>query len=64
MDKIPGYEIIALVIGVGACFIMALGFAVTERFHKEHLTKGTPRIKTWMFFAMVLVVFIFLMTLA
>ena len=64
MDRIPGYEIIALAIGVGACFIMALGFAMTEKFHKQHLEEGTSRRRTWLFFSVVMVVFIFMLTCA
>jgi peptidoglycan biosynthesis protein MviN/MurJ (putative lipid II flippase) len=64
MDSIPGYEIIALATGIAACFIMALGFALTEKFHKQHLKEGTSRTRTWLFFSAVLLVFIFLMTCA
>lgn len=64
MDKIPHYEIIALAVGIAACFVMALGFAITEKFHKQHIEEGTPRWRTWMFFSVVMVVFIFMLTCA
>ena len=64
MDHVPGYEFLAIVIGIAACFIMALGFAITEKLHKQHIIEGTPRWRTWMFFAAIMVVFIFLLTLA
>lgn len=64
MHRIPHYEIVALVIGIAACFVMALGFAITEKFHKQHIEEGTSRRRTWLFFSVVLVVFIFMLTCA
>ena len=64
MDHVPGYEFLAIVIGIAACFIMALGFAMTEKLHKQHIQHGTSRRRTWLFFSGVLVVFIFLLTAA
>jgi len=64
MDHIAGYETIAMVVAIAACFIMALGFAVSEKMHKQYIEEGRPRWRAWMFFALILVVFIFMLTCA
>jgi len=64
MDQIHHYEIIAVLIAIAACFIMAFGFAFVEQFHRHYLETGQKRRRTWMVFAITLVVFISLLSLA
>ena len=64
MDRIPHYELISIAIAIAACFVMALGFAMVETLSTHRLEHGGSRSKAALTFAVTMLVFIILLTVA